>query len=176
MPGVYAFTATAPGRSSVLKSPCDIEPASSTPGAFCSFNAIWDTGATHSSILQEVVDRCGLKPIGKVKMAHAGIDDEPDETDLYLVNIRLPNQVTVADVPVSRGGFSGGDVLIGMDIIGTGDFAITHANGQTKFTFQIPPQADIDFVAEENRENVLSRQSRPSQQTRERNRRRRKKG
>ncbi len=146
MPGSYAFTATVDGRSSVLKSLCDIEPAPSMPGAFCRFGAIWDTGATHSSITQEVVDRCGLKPIGKVKVAHAGIDDEPDETDLYMVNIRLPNQVTVANVPVSRGGFSGGDVLIGMDIINTGDFAITHAKGQTKFTFQIPPQADIDFV------------------------------
>ena len=61
MPGAYAFTAIAPGRSSVLKSPCDIEPASGTSGAFCSFNAIWDTGATHSVILQEVVGRCGLK-------------------------------------------------------------------------------------------------------------------
>ena len=79
-------------------------------------------------------------------MAHAGIDDEPDETDLYMVNIRLPNQVTMENVPVSRGGFSGGDVLIGMDIIGQGDFAITHPDGKTKFTFQIPPQADIDFV------------------------------
>ena len=175
MPGVYAFTAIAPGRSSVLKSPCDIEPASGTSGAFCSFNAIWDTGATHSVILQEVVGRCGLKPIGKTYIAHAGINEEPDLTDVYMVNIRLPNHFTVANVPVSRGGFSGGDVLIGMDIIGTGDFAITHAKGQTKFTFQIPPQADIDFVAERNRENVLSRQSSPSQQTRERNRRRRKK-
>ena len=104
MPESYAFTATADGRRNVLTSPCDIEPAPSTPEAFHSFEAIWDTGATHSSITQEVVDRCGLKPIGKVKVAHAGIDDEPDETDLYMVNIRLPNQVTMENVPVSRGG------------------------------------------------------------------------
>ena len=79
-------------------------------------------------------------------MFHAGVDDEPDETDVYLVNIGLPNRVLVQDVRVSRLGFTGGDVLIGMDIINTGDFAITHANGDTKFTFQSPPQADIDFV------------------------------
>ena len=146
MPEAYAFTATTDGRPNVLKSPCDIEPAASSPIAFHSFEAIWDTGATHSSITQDVVDQCGLKPIGKIKVAHAGIDDEPDETDVYLVNIRLPNQVIVENVQVGRGGFSGGDVLIGMDIINTGDFAITHAKDQTKFTFQIPPQADIDFV------------------------------
>ena len=79
-------------------------------------------------------------------MFHAGVDDEPDETDVYLVNIGLPNRVLVQDVRVSRLGFTGGDVLIGMDIINTGDFAITHPNGETKFTFQFPPQADIDFV------------------------------
>ena len=77
---------------------------------------------------------------------HAGVNEEPDETDVYLVNLGLPNGVVVQNVPVSQSGFTGGDVLVGMDIINTGDFAITHANGQTKFTFQIPPQADIDFV------------------------------
>ena len=79
-------------------------------------------------------------------MVHAGIDDKPDETEVYLVNIKLPNNVTVTGVQVSRGGFSGGDVLVGMDIINSGDFAITHTNNETKFTFQIPSQADIDFV------------------------------
>lgn len=58
----------------------------------------------------------------------------------------LPNGVVVQNVPVSQSEFAGGDVLVGMDIINTGDFAITHPNGQTKFTFRIPPQADIDFV------------------------------
>lgn len=146
MPPSYAFTTVADGLANVLRNQCDISPADEPEGEVHRFEAIWDTGATHSSITQEVVDRCGLESIGKTKVYHAGIDDEPDEADIYLVNIRLPNRVTVQNVQVSRGGFSGADVLIGMDIINAGDFAITHANAKTKFTFQIPPQADIDFV------------------------------
>lgn len=141
-----AFTVTTKGYPDALLSECHVEPVGSTQSKLNSFQAIWDTGATGSSITREVVDKCGLKPIGRTKVFHAGVDDEPDETDVYLVNIGLPNRVLVQDVRVSRLGFTGGDVLIGMDIINTGDFAITHANGETKFTFQFPPQADIDFV------------------------------
>ena len=39
-------------------------------------------------------------------------------------------------------------MLIGMDIINLGDFAITNKNGNTKFTFEIPSSRDIDFVKE----------------------------
>lgn len=40
-----------------------------------------------------------------------------------------------------------------MDIINKGDFAITHPDGKTKFTFRYPSQADIDFVKEDRPEN-----------------------
>ena len=40
------------------------------------------------------------------------------------------------------------DVLIGMDIIGTGDFAVTNLNGLTKFSFRVPSLEHIDFVAD----------------------------
>ena len=147
MPRNRAFTATAAGLSNVLISPCKVGLAGANAGQpHEDFQAIWDTGATNSVITQNVVDKCELKPIGRARLAHAGVDEEPDETDVYLIDLGLPNGVVVQNVPVSRSGFSGGDVLIGMDIINTGDFAITHANGQTKFTFQYPAQADIDFV------------------------------
>ena len=149
MPENWAFTMTIDGLPSVLISPCRVGVAGANAGEpNDEFLAIWDTGSTHSVITQNVVDRCGLRSIGMAQLEHAGVDEEPDETDVYLVNLGLPNGVVVQNVPVSRSGFSGGDVLLGMDIINTGDSAITHANGQTKFTFQIPPQADIDFVAD----------------------------
>jgi hypothetical protein len=40
------------------------------------------------------------------------------------------------------------DFLFGMDIIRLGDFAITHFNDSTKYTFQIPSTHDIDFSRE----------------------------
>lgn len=110
------------------------------------FQAIWDTGASISVITQGVVERCGLQPIGMALMRHAGNQQEPEQTEVYLINLGLPNNVTVEGVEVIRGGFDGGDVLIGMDIINAGDFALTHAGGGSKFSFRIPSQADIDFV------------------------------
>ena len=149
MPENWAFTMTTDGLPNVLISPCRVGLAGINAGEpLDEFLAIWDTGSTRSVVTQNVVDRCGLKPIGRAQLMHAGVDEEPDETDMYLVNIGLPNGVVVQNVPVSQSRFAGGDVLVGMDIINIGDFAITHANGQTKFTFQIPPQADIDFVVD----------------------------
>ncbi len=40
------------------------------------------------------------------------------------------------------------DALIGMDILGAGDFAVTNHQGKTTFSFCCPSQRDIDFVAE----------------------------
>jgi hypothetical protein len=43
------------------------------------------------------------------------------------------------------------DVLIGMDIISRGDFALTHKEGKTVFSFRYPSLATIDFFASEHR-------------------------
>ena len=136
------------------------------------FCALWDTGATNSVISQDVVDACGLISTGIQKVHHAYGDEENVET--FLVNIELPTAVEFPGLQVTKGKLTGADMLIGMDIINSGDFAVTHPDGKTKFSFRIPSQANIDFVAETNRANLLSRQSTPSQQTRERNRRKRK--
>ncbi len=39
-------------------------------------------------------------------------------------------------------------VLIGMDIIGLGDFAISNHGGKTVFTFRAPSSKVIDFITE----------------------------
>ena len=40
------------------------------------------------------------------------------------------------------------DLLIGMDIINIGDFAITNADGQTMMSFCYPPRRHINFETE----------------------------
>ena len=90
--------------------------------------------------------------------------------DVFLVNIVLPNKVGFPELTVTAGKLYGADVLIGMDIIGKGDFAVTHPNGNTKFSFRMPSQADIDFVKEGRLDKLTGRAS-PSQSTRDRNRR-----
>ena len=77
------------------------------------------------------------------------------ESETYLVNITLPNQVVFSGVRVTKGDFSGADVLIGMDIISQGDFAVTNLGGVTKFSFRIPSQVHIDFVEEHRKQSLM---------------------
>ena len=41
------------------------------------------------------------------------------------------------------------DVLVGMDIINKGDFAVSNRNGATSFSFRIPSVENFDFAAED---------------------------
>ena len=41
---------------------------------------------------------------------------------------------------------SGEEVIIGMDILGLGDFSVTHFGGETVFSFCVPSRKCIDFV------------------------------
>ena len=43
---------------------------------------------------------------------------------------------------------TGFDILIGMDIINRGDFAVTNRNGKTMFSYRYPSMAAIDFQSE----------------------------
>ena len=119
-----------------------VVPQSQRP-PFKKFQAIWDTGATNSVITQKVVDACRLKPIGMkdVKSVH-GLK----RAETFLVNIRLPSAVAATDVEVTLGDLDDAQMLIGMDIITAGDFAITNVGGKTVFSFRIPSTKTIDFV------------------------------
>ena len=103
---------------------------------------IWDTGATKSVISSRVVDECGLIPIGMTKV-HTASDTVLSNT--YFVNFFLPNKVGIARVRVTEGNMIH-DVLIGMDIIRHGDFAVTNLGGKTTFSFRLPSVEEIDFV------------------------------
>jgi len=69
----------------------------------------------------------------------------------------LPNEVFIQNVQVTEADMSTNDVLIGMDIISLGDFAITNFGGKTRFTFSIPSTRVIDFVQEGNAQNMRKR-------------------
>lgn len=115
--------------------------------ALMGFRAVWDTGATNSVITQAIVDACGLKPMGMTKVM--GVSGE-HVTEVYLVNIMLPSGLGFPNVRVTRGDLHGFEALVGMDIIGSGDFAITNGPAGTVFTFRTPSIARIDFVEEHN--------------------------
>ncbi len=107
------------------------------------FNALWDTGATRSVIAQGVATKLDLLLEGTVKVFHAqGSKHVPK----YFVNLGLPNGVQVVGVEVLEGILEGCDVLIGMDIINLGDFAVTNRDNVTMLSFQMPSVNHIDFV------------------------------
>ena len=70
----------------------------------------------------------------------------PSMTSAYLVNLRLPSNVLFPGLLVTLGVLKDADVLIGMDIIAKGDFAVTNFGGRTTFTFRMPSRGVIDFV------------------------------
>jgi len=57
----------------------------------------------------------------------------------------LPNNVGVSQLRVTQGIINGADVLIGMDVITKGDFALSNFQGKTTFCFRIPSVERIDF-------------------------------
>ena len=111
------------------------------------FRAIWDTGASITSISEKIANTLSLKPSGKIDMQAA---HNVASVNTYIVNVALPNRVVVGNIMVAcPKGLIDGDVLIGMDIISNGDMAITNFGGNTKLTFSMPPWRDIDFVEQD---------------------------
>ena len=106
--------------------------------------AIWDTGATGCAITGAVASKLGAYPINQVPIGGVhGVE----YCNQYLVSIFLPNKLFLPEVYVSElSDAAGCDVLIGMDIIGLGDFYVTSMGGKTTFTFRIPQLQRMDFT------------------------------
>jgi predicted aspartyl protease len=145
---VKSFTTIANGILRELKSDIGISlPYHPTKGGdppeVKNFTGLWDTGATSSVITAQVASQCGLSPISMTRVYHAnGFAD----VNVYLVNIILPNNVIICNVQVSEGILTGTDVLIGMDVIASGDFAVSNKDGKTMFSFRFPSIEHLDFV------------------------------
>ena len=91
-----------------------------------------------------------LVPIGKQIVA---TPTGSKEVDTFCVDTMLPNNVNFEGIIVIDSEIgsqtAGGEpigMLVGMDIIGRGDFAVTNHNGRTIFTYRCPSVGSIDFV------------------------------
>lgn len=120
--------------------------STSNPSPQTEYNAIWDTGATNTVITSQVVSDCNLKAIGMTRMHHAG---GHADHQVYLISIMLPNKTGITQMRATECEEIGGaQVLIGMDIMNLGDFAVTNKDGKTVFSFRMPSTNVIDFVAQ----------------------------
>lgn len=135
--------------------PITQEEALLNPPTIKKYIAIWDTGATGTVITKKVANELGIQPTGITEVQHAG---GISQSNTYLINVTLPNEVTIQGVKVTEGVLAeGAPVLIGMDIIGLGDFAVSHCNehGGTTMSFCIPSSEEIDFIPQSQEKNII---------------------
>ncbi|MCL2632287.1 MAG: SEC-C metal-binding domain-containing protein [Coriobacteriia bacterium] len=111
-----------------------------------SVKALWDTGASKSVISEEAAKELNLPISGKVEIVHA---NGKDDCNQHFVNIYLPSGVNIVGLQVAATKLSEIDVLIGMDIITLGDFALTNKNDRSMFSFRVPSNDEIDYVEQD---------------------------
>ncbi len=126
----HAFTLTFNGIAPQLITPINISTAFDpskpppVPPQLFDGNALWDTGASQCVISQKFVSSLGLTPIGSGLVRHAG---GSSSCNRYLLNFYLPNRVAFPGVMVSECDIADNfDIIIGMDIITSGDFSLTN--------------------------------------------------
>ena len=157
-----AFTSRSAGKRNVLATPVSVSANKElVPNSITKdFIAIWDTGATNTAISHKVVKECGLIPIGRAKINTANGENI---VNTYLIDIILPNNLRVNKVTVNEfTSVEGSDLLIGMDIMGLGDMAISNFEGKTVFTFRVPSLKATDYVKEAEKSKIVHVENKPS--------------
>jgi len=104
---------------------------------------MWDTGAVKTVVSHRLANQLGLQSMGFATMVHA---DGESRVNSLCVNLLLPNNIEVQMLPVIESNLLDTDLLIGMDVIGLCDIALTHPEGKMLFTFDTNRSRCIDFV------------------------------
>ena len=148
----FAFTSDSHGKVNRLINEAKVQ----SKGNENTYLALWDTGAAITCISKKVATDLRLIPTGYITIqGSSGSARKPT----YYVDIVLRNNVCIKGVRVSEAeiGSQGIDLLIGMDIIGFGDFAVSNFEDNTVFTFRIPSVRRTDYVAEINHEKIMAK-------------------
>ncbi len=157
---VMACTVRYNGHPALLGVDADLGPPfagdQEPPASLIRVKAIWDTGASMSCITKDVADQLGLVPTG---MTRAKTASGECDCRTYLVSLFLPSRVCFPSLRVAEGDLIGLDMLIGMDIIRGGDFAVSYFQGQTRCSFRHPSVEHIDFVV--GAKGTMRRQAEP---------------
>jgi len=146
-----AFFVKYKGVTNELTTPASILPLFTTNPAFFGvpfeIEALWNTGATTTCIKPALWKRLELYPLESGCTELSGIGGNV-ATDLTLINLLLAPKFEIEGCPVYVVDFPGNaDILIGMDIISMGDFAVCNTGKTSSFSFVIPPFSDrINFV------------------------------
>jgi hypothetical protein len=136
----------------------DLAKPPSVPPPIVDCKALWDTGASQCVVSQKFVISLGLTSVGSGVVRHAG---GSSSCNRYMLNFYLPNRVAFPGIMVSECDIADNfDVIIGMDIITSGDFSLTNVGGKTLFSFRFPSMESVDFVKKHN--TLMSAATRPN--------------
>ncbi len=131
-----------------------------------STTGLWDTGASGSMITSSLVKKLKLMPVGKMEVH--GVNGKKI-TNLYYVVLEIYTNRVKIRLRVSeceKLSNTGAEMLIGMDVIMLGDFAITNYNNKTTMTYRIPSINEIDFVKDHNNRLKIMKMSSESKPAR----------
>lgn len=108
--------------------------------------AVWDTGAMATAISRKLAMDLQLEKIGE-RLSYGATGCEV--CNRFLVSLYIPGDIVIPELEVGDcGGDIGCDVLIGMDVISQGDFAVNNYLGHTSFTFRVPSVERMDFTTQ----------------------------
>lgn len=110
-----------------------------------SIKALWDTGSSESVISSELVKKFSLQSIGSAFLNGTNLSHK---TNIYEIILLIANQqrmnLQVTESPqISESGI---DFLIGLDVIGMCDFAVSTDNDNICMSVRYPSQGLIDFT------------------------------
>ena len=106
--------------------------------------ALWDTGASMSAVSKTVVERLGLVPIGTTQR---NTINGVVECYVYVCDMDI-GDIEIRNLRVHEFNSNDYGVLVGMDIINSGDFSITGEPDCRVFSFRVPSCGVIDYCKE----------------------------
>lgn len=108
-------------------------------------NALFDTGSNKSGITKEFAEQLGLEQFDNGIIIQDILNNRP----IYLIDFHLGEIIKYTNVQVIEVAQQLGDpfdVLIGMDILRTGDLSIESLSGDTRLIFQVSTSENKDGV------------------------------
>ena len=111
--------------------------------------AMWDTGSTGCCVIEKLAKALNLISIASLDLTSAN-GSKP--ANVYLLDIFFPDNTRAKNVVAAEIIPSGEfEIIIGMNIIARGDFALSNDQGKTVLAFRLPSaHSPIDFSEQED--------------------------
>jgi len=134
--GSDGFTTTGDARLKRIITPvtvcgCDHERRTCCSGPSVPAKAMWNTAIRQTAVSRRLIDLLRVAPIPFLRI---------DSSSAYLVNLHFTDMVIMPALPVAvmgRGSDDSCDVVVGMDVIGLGEFSITVIGGESTVSFRL---------------------------------------